>query len=238
MKITTVFFDLDGTLLLMNEDDFVEIYFKELAKKVIPMGYDKDLFVPSVWQSTKSMVKNNGTKTNEEAFWETFSAIHNKDCSADIPVFDEFYRNEFQKAKSICKFDENSKKLVDGVKKLGLRTVLATNPIFPSVATESRMAWAGLQKSDFEYVSTYENSHYAKPNPEYYKEICKKINVTPEECIMIGNNVDEDMITEKLGMKVFLCPEFLINKSQSDISNIPQGNLADALEYIKVIVNS
>ena len=77
MKITTVFFDLDGTLLLMNEDDFVQIYFKELAKKVIPMGYDKDLFVPSVWQGTKAMVKNDGTKTNEEAFWEAFSAIHN-----------------------------------------------------------------------------------------------------------------------------------------------------------------
>ena len=238
MKITTVFFDLDGTLLLMNEDDFVQIYFKELAKKVIPMGYDKDLFVPSVWQGTKAMIKNDGTKTNEEAFWEAFSAIHNKDCSADIPVFDEFYTNEFQKAKAICKFDENSKNLVDGVKKLGLRTVLATNPIFPSVATKARMTWAGLDDSDFEYVSTYENSHYAKPNPEYYKEICKKINISPEECIMIGNNVDEDMISEKLGMKVFLCTEFLINKSQSDIGNLPQGSLADALEYIQVIINA
>ena len=47
MKITTVFFDLDGTLLLMNEDDFVKVYFTELAKKVIPLGYDKDLFVPT-----------------------------------------------------------------------------------------------------------------------------------------------------------------------------------------------
>lgn len=238
MKITTVFFDLDGTLLLMNEDEFVQTYFRELAKKVIPLGYDKDLFIPSVWQSVKAMIKNDGSQTNEEAFWKTFSAIHNRDCSVDIPIFEEFYKNEFECAKSVCKFDENSKKLVDGVKALGLRTVLATNPIFPSVATEARIAWAGLEKSDFEYVTTYENSNYAKPNLEYYKEICEKIDVSPEECLMVGNNVDEDMIAEKLGMKVFLCPEFLINKSQSDISNIPQGSLADALEYIKELCNA
>ena len=221
MKITTVFFDLDGTLLLMNEEEFIHIYFKELSKKVIPLGYDKDLFVPSVWQGTKAMVKNNGTKTNEEAFWETFSSVHNKDCSKDIPIFDDFYKNEFQAAKTICKFDENSKKLVDGAKSLGFRVVLATNPIFPAVATKVRIDWAGLEESDFEYISTYENSRHAKPNLEYYREICEKIGVKPEECLMVGNNVDEDMITEKLGMKVFLCPEFLINKSQSDISNIP-----------------
>jgi len=238
MKLTTVFFDLDGTLLLMNEDNFIQIYFKELAKKVIPLGYDKDLFVPSVWQGTKAMIKNDGTKTNEEAFWEAFSAIHKKDCQKDIPIFDDFYKNEFQAAKAICKFDENSKKLVDGAKKLGLRAVLATNPIFPAVATKARMAWAGLEESDFEYVTTYENSHYAKPNLEYYKEICKNIGVSPEECLMVGNNVDEDMITAELGMKVFLCPEFLINKSQSNISDVPQGSLADALRYIKVINNA
>ena len=44
------------------------------------------------------------------------------------------------------------------VKELGLRAVLATNPIFPAVATRSRIRWAGLEPEDFELCTTYENS--------------------------------------------------------------------------------
>ena len=32
----------------------------------------------------------------------------------------------------------------------------------------------------------------------------QKLNVSPEECLMVGNDVSEDMIAETIGMKVFL----------------------------------
>lgn len=38
MKITTVLFDLDGTLLPMDNDGFTKGYFKFLAKKCLLMG--------------------------------------------------------------------------------------------------------------------------------------------------------------------------------------------------------
>ena len=38
MSITTVLFDLDGTLLPMDQDAFTKGYFKLLAKKLLPYG--------------------------------------------------------------------------------------------------------------------------------------------------------------------------------------------------------
>lgn len=77
-----------------------------------------------------------------------------------------------------------------------LKTVLAINPIFPRSAVESRIGWAGLDVSDFEYITTYENSWYCKPNPEYYNEILSKLNLQSGECPIVGNDVTEDMVAQ------------------------------------------
>ena len=61
-----------------------------------------------------------------------------------------------------------------------------------------------LEPEDFEIFTTYENYHFCKPNLNYYKEVVEKLGVKPEECLMVGNDVGEDMVTEELGMKVFL----------------------------------
>ena len=69
MSITTVLFDLDGTLLPMDQDVFVKDYFSRIAAKVAPAGYDPKQLIDTIWRGTAAMVKNDGSKTNEEAFW-------------------------------------------------------------------------------------------------------------------------------------------------------------------------
>ena len=54
-----ILFDLDGTLLPMNEDQFVKGYFGRLFKFLMPHVYDdKHKFVASVWYGTKAMRMN------------------------------------------------------------------------------------------------------------------------------------------------------------------------------------
>ena len=120
------------------------------------------------------------------------------------------------------------------LKDAGVRIVLATNPIFPAVATESRMKWAGLSPADFELYTTYENSRYCKPNPEYYKEIFAKLGCEGSDCIMVGNDVEEDMVpASALGAKVFLLTDCLINKKERDITAYPHGGFAELKEFLK-----
>ena len=49
---------------------------------------------------------------------------------------------------------------------------------------------------------------------------------------MVGNDVGEDMIAQKLGCKVFLLTDCIINKANEDISAYPQGGFAELLQYI------
>ena len=100
-KITTVLFDLDGTLLPMDQDLFVKSYFGKLAEKMAPRGYDPDGLIKAVWGGTAAMVQNSGKSTNEEVFWNFFSGIYGEKALRDIPVFQEFYEVEFQEARQV-----------------------------------------------------------------------------------------------------------------------------------------
>ena len=230
--ITTFLFDLDGTLLPMDQDIFIKAYMGGLAAKMAPYGYDPKLLIKSIWQGTEAMVRNDGTRSNEEVFWETFSAIYGRDVRVDEPIFQQFYEKEFQNVKHSCGFEPKARTIIDTLKAKGIRVALATNPLFPAVATESRVRWAGLQPEDFEWITTYENSRRCKPNPDYYLDILETLKVKPEECVMVGNDVEEDMIAQKLGMQVFLLTDCLINKHGADISRYPQGGFDELLTFI------
>ena len=237
MAITTVLFDLDGTLLPMDLDEFIKTYFGSLAKKLSAHGYEPNKLVESVWKGTVAMIKNDGKKTNEEVFWEVFTQIYGEQAKGDLPHFDAFYRDHFDEIQSVCGYRKEAAETVALVKELGFRVALATNPIFPAIATQKRMAWAGLSPDDFAFYTTYENSRYCKPNLHYYEEVLARLGVSGEECLMVGNDVGEDMVARKLGMQVFLLTDCIINRKEEDISVYPHGGFADLKAYIKGLAN-
>ncbi len=233
--IKAVLFDLDGTLLPMDQEVFTKGYFGGLVKKAAPSGYEPQQLIQSVWTGTKAMFKNDGSRTNEEVFWSTFADIYGEEAFKDKVIFDEFYRDDFDGVKVTCGFNPKAAECVKAARDAGLRVALATNPIFPQIATEHRMRWAGLAPQDFEICTTYENSRHCKPNPEYYLDICRSLKLDPEDCLMVGNDVTEDMIAESIGMKVFLLTDNLINKENADISKYPNGNFDKLSEYIRAL---
>lgn len=230
----TILFDLDGTLLPMDMDQFVASYFKLLVRKVAPLGYDPEQLIAGIWAGTAAMVKNDGSSVNEEAFWKKFTSLFGEKAERDRPVFEEFYRVDFQKAKRFCGFTEKAAQTVRILKEKGYGLVLATNPLFPKVATESRVNWAGLSVGDFLYYTTYENCHYCKPNPKYYEELVTRLSLDPKECLMVGNDVEEDMIAETLGMQVFLLTDCLINKKNAPLDRYPQGGFDELLAFLNI----
>ncbi len=233
--IKTVLFDLDGTLLPMDQEIFAKAYFGGLARAAMPHGYDPNELTAAIWAGTARMVKNSGEATNETVFWKFFADRFGESALADKRIFDRFYEDAsgFEAVRTSCGFNERSAELIKMLKSRGTRIVLATNPIFPAIATESRIRWAGLSPEDFELYTTYENSHYCKPNPEYYLEIIKKLGLIPEECIMVGNDVSEDMIASELGMKVFLLTDCLINKNGTDIEKYPHGGMDELFAFLE-----
>ena len=232
MEIRNILFDLDGTLLPMDQDEFVNAYFGLLARKLAPRGYDPEALVKAIWAGTAAMVKNDGSCLNEDAFWMVFASIMGEHTLQDKPVFDEFYRNEFQQVQQVCGFNPMAAETIRRLREKGYRLVLATNPLFPAVATESRIRWAGLNAQDFGFFTTYENSRRCKPNPDYYRDILDRMGADAASCLMVGNDVGEDMIAGSLGMQVFLLTDCLINKNNEDISRYPNGGFEALLDFI------
>lgn len=228
-----VLFDLDGTLLPMDQEVFVKDYLKRMAAFLAPHGYDPERLVKAVWMGTGAMVKNDGTSRNEDVFWRVFDGVMKKDTRQDSALFDEFYRGEFQKARNRCGFQPAAAPAVREIRAMGYRVILATNPLFPAIATQSRIRWAGLEPGDFELITTYENARFCKPNPEYYREILGKLSLDASDCLMVGNDVTEDMVAATLGMRVFLLTDCLINRRGEDISRYPSGSFPELLQYIR-----
>lgn len=232
MSVKYVLFDLDGTLLPMDQDRFIEAYFGGIAAYMAPHGYDPKTLIGAIWKGTEAMIRNDGTLSNEEAFWKVFTGIFGPESINAEPILEVFYKTEFQKVQQVCGFDENAVKAVSAVKARGFRTALATNPIFPRIATESRIRWAGLEPELFDLITTYENSRYTKPTPEYYGDILDSLGAAAEQCVMVGNDVKEDMVAARLGMRVFLLTDCLINKKEEDISRYPHGGYPELLQFI------
>lgn len=228
-----ILFDLDGTLLPMDQELFVKAYLKRLAGFMAPHGYDPEKLIQTIWTCTGAMVKNDGNEQNEELFWKDFHAMTGKDRVSEESAFLAFYQTEFQKVQDACGKNPLAAETIRQLKEDGYTLILATNPLFPQIATYSRIRWAGLSPEDFVLVTTYENSSFSKPNPDYYREILSKLNLRPEDCLMVGNDVEEDMIAGKLGMKTFLLTPCLINKYGKDIGAYPNGDFPELMDYIR-----
>ena len=231
--IKAILFDLDGTLLPMDQEEFLKAYFGGLVKTMVPHGYDPDKVVKSIWAGTGAMVNNDGNRTNEEVFWESFCSFFGPDARKDEPIFQNFYETQFQQVSQVCGHDPRAAEAIRDITAMGYRVILATNPLFPPIATQSRVRWAGLRPEDFEHITTYDNSSFCKPNLRYYEEILTKQGLSPAECVMVGNDVGEDLIAQKLGMQVFLLTDCLINKPNADINQFPHGSFPELLEFIR-----
>lgn len=231
--LKTVLFDLDGTLLPMDQNVFVGDYFGLLARRFAPLGYEPQEFIKNVWGGVAAMVRNNGPRSNEEAFWEFFgNAYGSEKVARDLEIFEDFYRTEFATAKRSCGFNPLAAETVHKLQAAGLEVALATNPIFPDIATRQRIDWAGLTPDEFMLYTTYENCTASKPNPAYYRDLLARLGRAPEECLMVGNDVAEDMVAATLGMQVFLLTDCMINSANADISVFPHGDFNALQEYL------
>ncbi|MGN0621520.1 MAG: HAD family hydrolase [Porcipelethomonas sp.] len=235
MSYKAILFDMDGTLLPMDNDVFTKGYFKELAKKLCPLGIEAEKLISAVWAGTKAMVKNDGKNLNAEVFWNTFSNVTNTEAELFRTESDMFYTNEFAAAQ---KYTGDNPLAIDAVRlarEKGLKVVCASNPIFPLNGQLMRLSWVKLMPEDFDHITSYESESFCKPNPKYYTSICKKINVDPSDCLMIGNDEEEDMYAaSSAGMDCYLVTGYEI-KSKEHPWNGESGKFEQLIEKIKSI---
>lgn len=233
--IKNILFDLDGTLLPMDQDLFVEGYIKSLSKKMASLNINQEELIKAIWHGIEAMIDNDGLLSNEEVFWKDLNDNYQEYTKEIKQQLNDFYLNDFKDCRNFCGYNKEAKVIIDDLSKRGFTLILATNPIFPSVATERRIKWAGLNVDAFALYTTYENSHYSKPNIKYYEEILDKMNIKANESLMVGNDINEDMVASELGMDTFLLTDCLINKNNVDINKYHHGSFKNLCDYLNKI---
>ena len=236
MSIKVVLFDLDGTLLPMDQDSFINAYITELAKRLASDSLEIRRMVKSIFLCSEAMLQNNGEKTNESVFWDTYSKLNERDLKRDKEIIEDFYQNGFDKMQTYTSSNAKANEIIKRIRSKGLSVVLATNPVFPRVATEKRISWAGIDANDFTLCTTFENSSFTKPNPKYYESILSSLGIKAEEALMVGNDVGDDMVARDIGMSVFLLTDNLINRENANISEFPNGNFDDLMTFFDFIL--
>ncbi|HOA81159.1 MAG TPA: HAD family hydrolase [Defluviitaleaceae bacterium] len=230
MCLNTVLFDLDGTLLPIDMDSFMSIYFGEMGKIFMDIVDPKEL-ISNVWKATEEMMNNNEQRTNEEVFMEAFEKHMGRDISIFKERLESFYDEEFMKVKEATGDAPLMRKAVNLLKDKGYDMVVATNPLFPKKAILHRIRWAGFEPNDFKYITSYEESCYCKPNIKFYEEVLKNINKSPKECIMVGNDEKEDLVAGKLGIKTFLIEDYIIKRKDYKVLPTHRGKYEDFYNF-------
>lgn len=227
-----VLFDLDGTLLPMDMDEFIQLYYKEIQESGIADVFHKSKGMDMFSAAIAYMMGEHGDLTNEEAFCSKAEDLSGLKRDKFLPIFEDFYKNRFKILKSTVKEEPLVKDILNELKRKDYTLILATNPYFPRIATDTRINWAGLSCDDFSYVTYYENSRYSKPNLKYFEEVLDNTGFKASECYMVGNSVEEDLCAVKMGFEAF----FLTDYSVGDIAQAPEcmsGSYMDLYDWAK-----
>ena len=217
MKITTVLLDAGGVILdeSEHEEKRAEIIV-ELLNAVIP-EYSISMYHSDIEEAVNSFCP----KTYQYVFWK-----HLKDNKSMFEKLYSMHLDKWQERKPSLELSS------------GLETEVRT------ICKDFKLGIAGqygeeilsiLKKRSildcFAYHLTQNDFSITKPDPRYYEQIIQVFGVAPQQCIMVGDRIDNDIIPAKrLGMKTILIRTGLHRNQQPRIPfEVPDAELDEVL---------
>lgn len=217
--IRAILFDLDGTLTQMDQDKFMRNYLGLLAPRFAHL-LPTDKFAKYVLKSTEVMMKDpKQGKTNLQNFFDDFTKTTGLSFNVLWPIFEEYYQQDFPALRLLVEVNQDGRKAVEQAIQQGYVTAIAANPVMPLRAIQERIRWAELSPDQFTLVPALEDFHFCKPHLGFYAEISERLGLSPEECLMVGNHPQEDMVARELGMKTFMVSRDGINTDNSAVAD-------------------
>jgi FMN phosphatase YigB (HAD superfamily) len=237
MEYDALLFDLDGTLIDFDFQMFIKAYLGAASRFFIDLIPNPETFIKELLSSTDVMEKaNNAETTALDDFLQDFCPKFNAECSEIRTRFLHFYQTGFDVIKPLITQMDGALNLLKDLRNVypNVKIVLATNPVFPSVAIERRMEWGNIPQKYFDLITHAENSTFCKLNSKYWFEITEKLSVSPSSSLVIGNDGLRDMGTKKYGFKTFLVEDSSENEDQISSETQPdyKGSLHDLYNHL------
>ena len=215
-KIKAVLFDMDGVIF-----DTEREYLKEWNKIFEKYGYEmkKEIYVS---------VMGRGRKKVKEIFKENFGD--------DLPI-EEMY---IEKDKMLKEAIENNEvplkqgalELLEFLKKNGYKTALATSAKKDRV--KSQVNHAKINNL-FDAIVCADDIVNSKPDPEIFLKAAEKVNIKPENCIVIEDSEAGIRAAFNAGMIAFHVKD--LKEADENIMKYCDKNFENLIEIKKYIEN-
>lgn len=184
MKIKVILFDFFGTLAFL----FKKPSFRDLVRFFKKTGFNFKIAIEIADSFLSASFWNQNFKS-----WEDFVRVI-------LAYWKEKPEQEmvqetagFLKKNVIFKFYKD----VENIDKLPFRKAILT--------TAPRFLLAELSTERFEKIFTPENTKALKPDPKVFLVALKDLGVSPEETLMVGDDLERDILpAKKLGMNTVL----------------------------------
>ncbi len=218
-------FDLDGTLLDIDGEQFLDDYVAALAPYFREWA-DPELFARAVMAASVPIFGEHPTWTNGEVFRGHLS----KRLGIGEEVVSEqmirFHREALSEMPIRRGRIAAARRCVEAALRRGYQVVVATTPIYRPEVVALRLRWAGLEDIPWSLVTHSENMHTCKPDVAYFAETASVLDLGPPQCLMIGDDRLQDMPASKCGMHVFW------TKAPSHVTDIWGGHLDVLTDYL------
>lgn len=231
--IKGILFDLDGTLLNIRMEAYIDAYIDGLARCFEDLA-DRMVFAEVLISSAYALLSNrDGEQTNEQFFLSLVASQLGIGREQMLERLQRFYRDGLTSLAELIRPFPQSRAIMQSCFDKNLKVALATNPVFPGPVVEARLRSAGLDDFPYHHISSYENSHYCKPNPRFFLDILAKLELDPSQAVMVGNDTHYDLPSPRTGIASFLVDTCLIDHGGLDRNATWRGDHNDLLQFVR-----
>jgi len=233
--IKALLFDLDNVLLdyEVSGEEF-DLKGLEIAAERFAHLMPPEKFTECYFQAELAVKRNiNPSQTNDDVFSEEFCRRAGYPQEVLKPLSDEFWAKDYDRLRIYTRAKLEARRIMEKLFAQGYEIVIATDPVGPLVARLHQLEWAEVGHFNYKLVTALENMHFCKPHTEYYEEILDKIGHRAEECMMIGDDIKNDIEpAAKVGMKTFLIIGKAMIAEEAAVAADFSGTLADFERFI------
>lgn len=231
--------DLDGTLLDIEMSFFLgpmvsrmHGFFSDI------IGYQR--FRKGLFAGTEAIMSEPrlGEETNDQGFYRVFSQVTGLGPSESRGRLEDFYSRAYPSLGNFARPVMGGPEFVRTAAERGFIMVLATNPIFPLRANLERLRWAGVSPGLFHFIPGLENMSSCKPGTRYFLDLASRVGVDPGECLMIGNDPEQDLPAADVGMGTFLVDGEMTDGAVLTRQPDERGSLEDLAERLGIKTSS
>lgn len=198
--------DLDNTLLSIDVDLFIERYSRAMADALLPDDPGRGLAIIT-GASYALLIDRSGHGPNRHRLVSRLAEELGRSNDDVWAAIESDGVRAMEGLRPLATPLPWTRDLMAEIQRRGLRMAIATNPIYPRAVVEERVRWAGVDPDQADAVACLESCSSTKPHLAYFEEMAAALGLTLDDCLMVGDDPDQDVPDTPSALRVHLLAE-------------------------------